>query len=144
MSNFVSLSWSPPPVSTDFTDYTGPVDFQYGVLLTNMNTSQMYNFTTNNTHLNISQLLLPDEHDICSTYNWSLSAIVEERTSLAQSTNDTITIPSGMCSNIIIILKSSKVFSVGPYIINESIHTSISECRELVVISIDLRVSYSC
>ena len=100
VSNFVPLSWSTPPVSTDFTD---PVDFQYEVLLTNMNTSQVYNFTTNDTHLNISQLLLPDDHDICSTYSWSVCAKVEERSILAQSTNDTITIPSGICSSIHVI-----------------------------------------
>ena len=95
MSNFVTLSWSPPPVFTDFTD---SIDFQYEVLLTNMNTSQVYQFTTIDTHLNISQLLLPNEHDICSTYSWNVSAIVEERSILVQSSNDTITIPSGKCS----------------------------------------------
>ena len=92
MNNFVSLSWSPPSA---FTDLTNPVDFQYEVLLTNMNTSQVYNFTTNNTHLNINQQLLPDDRDICSTYSWSVFAKVKERSTLVQSSNDTITIPSG-------------------------------------------------
>ena len=99
----MSLSWSPPSVSTDFTD---PVDFQYEVLLINMKTSKVYQFTTNDTHLIISQLLLPDEHDICSTYNWSVSAIVEERSILIQSSNDTITIPSGMCSNVTLLIST--------------------------------------
>ena len=97
MSNFVSLSWSPPSVSTDFTD---SVYFEYEVLLTNMNTSQVYHFFTNDAHLDISQLLLPDDPDICSTYNWSVSAKLEERKSLPQSNNDIITIPSGKYSNI--------------------------------------------
>ena len=73
-----------------------------------------------------------------------MSAKVEERNILVQSSNDTITIPSGKCSNISYIINKHESFSVGPRIVSESIRTNISECKESVVISIELRVSYSC
>ena len=86
------LSWSPPLVSADYTD---PIDFQYEVLLTKVNTSEVHQFTTNNTYLNINQFHKLTDHDICAEYWWNVSAMVEERKSVVTQSNVKVSIPSG-------------------------------------------------
>ena len=93
VSDFVSLSWSPPSVSADYTDQ---VYFNYEISLTNtMNSSQVLQYSTNNTNLNISQLQVQHDCCTCTVYWWNVSAIVDERNSDSVMSKESFSVPSG-------------------------------------------------
>ena len=93
VSDFVLLSWSPPSVSADHTDQ---VYFNYEISLTNtIKSSQVLQYTTNVTNLNISQFQVQHDCCTCTVYWWNVSATVDERNSESVMSKESFSVPSG-------------------------------------------------
>ena len=138
--DFVSLSWSPPSVSADYTDQ---VYFNYEISLTNtINSSEVLQYTTNVTNFTISQLQVQHDCCTCTVYWWNVSATVDERNSDSFMNNESFSVPSGKnCMTLIYPLHLLSFYITVPFIQNGSIHANITECIGTIIISVDYRVS---
>ena len=136
----MSLSWSPPSVSADYTD---PVYFYYEISLINtINSSEVLQYTTNVTNLTISQLQVQHDCCTCTVYWWNVSATVVERNSDSVMSKESFSVPSGeYCITSVYPLHLLLFYITVPFIQNGSIHANITQCIDTIIISVDYRVS---
>ena len=94
-SDQLSLSWSPPPVSADYTN-TSTLVFTYNLTLTNnADPVQTISFTTDSNQYNISEVDLPSDYNVCGRYSWSVGISHNGMTVNSVESNDFVHIPSG-------------------------------------------------
>ena len=95
ISDQLSLSWSPPPVSADYTN-TSTLVFTYNLTLTNIaDPAQTISFTTDSNQYNISEVDLPSDYNVCGRYSWSVGISHNGMTIHNVESYDFVHIPSG-------------------------------------------------
>ncbi len=95
ISDQLTLSWSPPPVSADYTN-TSTLVFTYSLTLTSVaDPVQSFSFTTDINHYNISEVQLPRDYNVCDSYWWSVGISYNGLTVHEVRNKDSVHIPSG-------------------------------------------------